>query len=637
MAILSPLYRRFKRTPVVRKWARIFNGLDSERDTASGDRPEPGSVGQGWVASANQSYSRWQRRFTLARLKLATYVTVFIAFSFTWLEIGRSLIYKQPLSTANLMSYGAMVITNMGVYWLLKTPLGRRHPTWSFVGWSLSLQVIPQTVMVYLGGGRTWGTLTDVYGWVFAFFFQATLIPVCWPRHAFVQTLTILHDWGIHEFLNESLRVAPTQSRGGFVLDVFWICAICNLSVFLYERLQRNQFNTQSALTQTYRQLSEAESRAQSLVENALDGIFRSSPKGQYLSVNPAMARIHGYGSPEELMAKVQDIGTQVYTDPQRRSRFLELIAQQDQVVAFESQVRRADGSTAWVEENTRAVRNRLGEIIAFEGTMTDISLRKQAESEALRALETERELNHLKSQFLSTASHEFRTPLTTILASTEALEHYGDRWAPDKRQRTFNRIQSAVSYMTGLLDEVLTLERDSSGPLELSLTPVHLPHFCQDLVDELQLTVQSGQRLELRCRAQDFDTSTCVALDISLLRHILVNLLSNAIKYSPEGTPVKFEVVYGDREAIFRVQDSGIGIPPEDCDRLFESFHRASNVGTLPGTGLGLTIVKRSVTLHRGTIEVDSQVGEGTKFTVTLPTELGLGKSESSPTCDEG
>ena len=219
-----------------------------------------------------------------------------------------------------------------------------------------------------------------------------------------------------------------------------------------------------------------------------------------------------------------------------------------------------------------------------------------------MRALETERELNHLKSQFLSTASHEFRTPLTTILASTEALEHYGDRWAPDKRQRTFNRIQSAVSYMTGLLDEVLTLERDSSGPLELSLTPVHLPHFCQDLVDELQLTVQSGQRLELRCRAQDFDTSTCVALDISLLRHILVNLLSNAIKYSPEGTPVKFEVVYGDREAIFRVQDSGIGIPPEDCDRLFESFHRASNVGTLPGTGLGLTIVKRSVTLHRGT-----------------------------------
>ncbi|MGD1852386.1 MAG: ATP-binding protein [Cyanophyceae cyanobacterium] len=635
MAILSPLYRRFKRTPVVRKWARIFNGLDSERDSTPGDRPELGNLGQGWIASADQSYSRWQRRFTGARLKLGTCVTVFIAFSFTWLEIGRSLVYGQPLSTANLVSYGAMVLTNIGVYWLLKTPLGRRHPTWGFVGWSLSLQVIPQTVMVCLGGGRTWGTLTDVYGWVFAFFFQATLIPVCWPRHAFVQAITILHDWGIHEFLDESLRVAPTQSRSGFVLDVFWICAICNLSVFLYERLQRTQFNTQSALTQTYRQLSEAESRARSLVENALDGIFRSSPAGQYLSANPAMARIQGYGSPEELMEKVQDIATQVYADPNQRSRFLALITQQDQVVGFESQVRRADGSTVWVEENTRAVRNTQGEIIAFEGTMTDTSMRKQAESETLRALETERELNHLKSQFLSTASHEFRTPLTTILASTEALEHYGDRWTLEKRQRTLGRIQTAVSHMPRLLEEELTLEKDSSGPLEPTLKPVHLPHFCQELVDELLLTVPTGQSLELHCRPQEFDSSSCVALDGSLLRHILVNLLSNAIKYSPGGTPVKFEVVYGDREAVFRVQDFGIGIPPEDCDRLFESFHRASNVGNLPGTGLGLTIVQRSVTLHRGTINVESTVGEGTTFTVMLPTGLGLGKDESVPTCD--
>ena len=118
---------------------------------------------------------------------------------------------------------------------------------------------------------------------------------------------------------------------------------------------------------------------------------------------------------------------------------------------------------------------------------------------------------------------------------------------------------------------------------------------------------------------------SPCVPLDVSLLRHILVNLLSNAIKYSPEQTPVTFNVTYDDQKAVFQIQDSGIGIPPADRDHLFDSFHRANNVGNLPGTGLGLTIVQRSVTLHRGTIEVDSEVGVGTTFTVVLPTNLGM------------
>ena len=464
---------------MVRKWARIFNGLDN------GD--------QGWVTPIEQSYADWQQRFTVARLHLAVYVTIFIAFSFTLLELGRSLLYQLPISVAHVTSYGAITLTNLGVYWSLKTRLGQRHPTWGFFGWSFSLQVIPQTVLVYLGSNNTWGTLTDVYGWVFAFFFQATLLPVCWPRHALTQAIAILHGWGLYELLGESLRVAPTQSRGGFLLDLFWICAICNVSVFLYERLQRTQFETQATLTKTYRQLSLAESRYRSLVENALEGIFRSSPSGQYLSVNPAMARIHGYHSPEELMNAIQDIGTQVYTDPRQRSRFLAKMESQDQVIAFESEVWRADGSTAWVEENTRAVRDSRGKIIAFEGTMADISPRKHAEAEVLKALETERQLNHLKSQFLSTASHEFRTPLTTILASTEALEYYGPRWTPEKRKRTLGRIQTAVQYMTNLLDEVLTLEKASAGTLAPTLEPVHLQHFCRELTEELQVTLPVG------------------------------------------------------------------------------------------------------------------------------------------------
>ena len=608
---LSPLYRRLKRIPFVRKWARVYNGLDNAE--------------HGWVTPMNQSYPFWQRRFTVARLYLAVYVTIFIAGSFALLEVTRSLVYHQPMSMPRLVSYGAIMAIDLLVYWLLKSRVGQRHPAWGFVGWSLSLQVIPQTILVMLQADTTWGTLTDVYGWVFAFFFQATMVPVCWPRHALVQAIAILHGWVLYGWLGESVRAVATQSRSGFVLDLFWICLICNVSVFLYERLQRTQFETQGTLAKTYRQLSQAESRYRSLVENALDGIFRSSPSGQYLSVNPAMARINGYDDPEALMNGIQDIATQVYADPQQRSRFLAAMADQDQVVGFESEVLRTDGSTVWVAENTRAVRDSRGKIIAFEGTMTNISPRKQAEAKTLRALETERELNHLKSQFLSTASHQFRTPLTTILASTEALAHYSDRWTPEKRERTFERIQKAVRNMTHLLDEVLTLEKTGASRMEPTLELIHLQHFCEDLVDEFRISLPAEQTLEFRCEALDFDVGHCVSLDVTLLRHILTNLLSNAIKYSPNQTPVIFEVFYDEQKAIFRVQDSGIGIPAADCDRLFESFHRASNVGSLPGTGLGLTIAQRSVALHRGTIELDSEVGVGTTFTVTLPTDLSV------------
>lgn len=253
--------------------------------------------------------------------------------------------------------------------------------------------------------------------------------------------------------------------------------------------------------------------------------------------------------------------------------------------------------------------------------TTVEIALaRWKAETEIHKALKKEKELNELKSRFISMVSHEFRTPLSATLFSADLLESYDSKWPQEKRLTHINRIQNAVHHMAELLDDVLLVGKAEAGKLEFNPIVVDLEAFCREIVEDLQLT-------EDRQRTIDFVTQgVCrqTYMDEKLLRHILSNLLSNAIKYSPSGSKVLFELACETNEnggvATFRIQDQGIGIPKEDQERLFETFHRAKNVGTIPGTGLGLTIVKRSVESHGGDLMVESEVGLGTKFTVILP-----------------
>lgn len=212
-------------------------------------------------------------------------------------------------------------------------------------------------------------------------------------------------------------------------------------------------------------------------------------------------------------------------------------------------------------------------------------------------------------------ASHEFRTPLTTILSSTELLEHYSHKWGEEKKINHFQRIQAAVKHMTHLLNDVLLIGKAEAGKIDFNPTPLALAQFCGELVEEMQLGASTHT---IDFRIQDQCINGC--MDEKLLRHILSNLLSNAIKYSPQGSTVYFNLICKQGKAIFHVQDEGIGIPAADQAQLFNAFHRASNVGTISGTGLGLAIVKKSVDLHRGQINVASVVGVGTTFTVTLP-----------------
>ncbi len=240
-----------------------------------------------------------------------------------------------------------------------------------------------------------------------------------------------------------------------------------------------------------------------------------------------------------------------------------------------------------------------------------------QDNEEKLRqSLEKEKELSALKSRFVTMTSHEFRTPMSTILSSTELLEHFSHKLSEQKKTQHYQRIQSAIKNMTQLLDDVLVFGKAEAGKLELKPVCVNLKVFCQDLVEEMRLNAGSKYVISFVKKGDD----TNVYMDEKILYQILNNLLSNAIKYSPEGGEINLELVCEHDLAIFTIKDQGIGIPQAEQVQLFNSFYRGSNVGGIAGTGLGLAIVKKCVELQGGLITVHSEMGVGTKFTITIP-----------------
>jgi two-component system sensor histidine kinase VicK len=274
------------------------------------------------------------------------------------------------------------------------------------------------------------------------------------------------------------------------------------------------------------------------------------------------------------------------------------------------------------------AIRNQQGKLVGLRWLVRDISESKRTQAklqwaeEAMRqALAKERQFSELKSRLLTTTSHEFRNPLATIHSSAELLEHYRHLWSDERQNTHLRRIQTSVMHITQLLDDVLVLNQDETGKLEFNPTPLNLVEFCGDLLEELQQSDRSQHAIAFSSEYQ----CTSANLDAKLLRQILSNLFSNCLKYSPIGSIVKFSVTTANDQAIFQTQDSGIGIPASDIEHIFEPFHRASNVGNIPGMGLGMSIVKQAVDLHGGEIIVESAIGVGTNFTVILPFSINL------------
>jgi signal transduction histidine kinase len=282
-----------------------------------------------------------------------------------------------------------------------------------------------------------------------------------------------------------------------------------------------------------------------------------------------------------------------------------------------EHRIRTLAGGWVWSLGRGRVVaRDAAGRALRMTGVNVDIDDRKRAEVELLAAVQREKELSEMKSKFVSTASHEFRTPLATMLSSAELLEHYSESLSPTEKANLLQTIQSGAKRMSEMIDDVLALGRAESGVLKLTLGPTNLRELCASVVSEFRIAQGKEHVITLDDRFDRVEAT----MDERLLRHILNNLLSNAVKYSPPGSEVTLSLARREEQAVIEVQDRGIGIPLEDQPRMFESFHRASNVENRPGTGLGLAIVKKSVELHGGEISLSSAVGSGTRFTVMLP-----------------
>lgn len=261
----------------------------------------------------------------------------------------------------------------------------------------------------------------------------------------------------------------------------------------------------------------------------------------------------------------------------------------------------------------------------ANEQLRVEIAQRQRLERELRSALAKERELNELKSRIVATISHEYRTPLTTILSSTEILEGYGSRLTEEKKQQHFQRIKAAVTRMTELVNDVMLINQTIAGDIEFNPAPLDVEQFARKWVADLQRQALGKHEILLEIEG----TPVQLNLDDKLLELILSNLLSNAIKYSPEGSQVLLKLVIEPSAVVFRVSDQGIGIPSADQAQLFSAFFRASNVGLIPGVGLGLAIAKECVDLHGGKIDVETEVGVGTTFSVTLPIAPPLASDE--------
>lgn len=366
--------------------------------------------------------------------------------------------------------------------------------------------------------------------------------------------------------------------------------------------------------------LQAAEAKYRSIYENAFEGIFQTTADGRYLSANPALARMYGYSSPEELMSSVCDITRQLYVEPGRREEFVELMQQTDVVTMFESQIYRRDGEVIWISENSRAVRDDQGTLLFYEGTVEDITERKKAEAWQ-RQVENAEAANHAKSEFLAKMSHEIRTPLNGVIGMLDLLAGTDTTPAQDRYVRI---AKSSADSLLGLINDILDFSKIEAGKLELEQIEFELPLLLED-VAEMFVHRAKAKGLEMTCRVLP-DVPRRVVGDPERLRQIVSNLVNNAIKFTSHGEiEIHGETVrIGDDGLAIKiaVRDTGIGIPDNRRHKLFASFSQvdASTTRKYGGTGLGLAICKQLVELMGGQIGVDSQVNVGSTFWAILP-----------------
>jgi PAS domain S-box-containing protein len=357
------------------------------------------------------------------------------------------------------------------------------------------------------------------------------------------------------------------------------------------------------------------------MFEHALWGIFQTTPDGRYLKVNPALARLYGYEGPQALLESLTDIGRQVYVDPDRRAEFVRLMDENDSLSGFESEVYRRDGSTIWICESCRAVRDPQGRLLYYEGTAEDVTRRRHAETELRWAREQAEIANKAKSAFLANMSHELRTPLNAVMGFSELMRE--ELFGPlgDPRYVEFaTDIFNSGQHLLGIIGDILDLAKVDAGQMELNEEDVEIGGLMRSAE---RLVTEDARRHNVPVEVRPPAEALTVWADPTRLRQILVNLLSNAIKFTATGAPVVLDCACeADGAVAFRVADRGIGMRPAEIERALQPFQQVDNSLSrrYDGVGLGLPLTKSLAELHGAGFEIESAPGEGTIVTVRLP-----------------
>ena len=384
------------------------------------------------------------------------------------------------------------------------------------------------------------------------------------------------------------------------------------------------------------------------IIQNAIDGIITIDENGLIELINPAACTLFDYESDEVIGNNISMLMPQPDKDAHDDYIFRHRQTGKANIIGIGREVvgLRKDGTLFPFRLGLSEVQHAGRKI--YTGFIHDLSKEKEAErrlkdyasnleelveqrtlslKETVKALEyakeelslsleKEKELGQLKSRFVSMASHEFRTPLTSIKLSASLIEKYAEPLASPNVSKHVNKIKHAVSSLTIILNDFLSLEKLEAGKEEVSYNEFDLVKFSEEIAEEMQVMAKQDQNIIY----QHTGIKSTINLDEKLLKNCINNLITNAIKYSGENTFIDFTTEIDDQHCIITVKDNGIGIPEADQKHLFEAFFRAHNTGTIPGTGLGLNIVTRYAGLMNGKVDFKSVINQGTLFTITFP-----------------
>ena len=572
-------------------------------------------------------YEDWRDRFLRDRLRPAVGIAIFFAFSIIIYLLGEAVFAPREFKIIYLYTSAAVELSLLTCFMLQKTAIGQLYPGWLFLGFSWSL-----TVLVQLGLAVAKIGDLPILTWSLAFLTQATLIPVRWRLHLISQLGVLFCHVGINLVLNLSLARYTAFRLSGFYLYLFWFCLICDLSVYWYECLQRTEFSTKRELESAYQQLEVAEAKYRSIFENAGEGIFQSTPDGRYITANPALARIYGCDSPEEVTAKFTDIERQLYVDPVRRNEFLRSIEESGTVSDFESQIYRCDGSIVWISEKARAVRHSSGAVLYYEGSIEDITQRKQAQ-ESLRL-------------FIHALSHDLRNPVAGMLMVLKNWQaKTGDSIAIPRS--VLERMIQGSEQQLRLIDSLLEVHAGEVRGLVLHCDRVDLKAVVEAVATDLEPLMNESKATFKNLIADDLPA---VNADTTQLWRVFSNLIANALKHNRPGLNLKIsaKVIPVEKTLInprklkqdidkspipnsqlpidspnmicCTVEDDGAGILPEQCEHLFDLYVRGYQSRHSVGLGLGLYLCRQIIAAHGGEIGVISSPGAGAIFWFTLP-----------------